>query len=236
MIFLNRGRQQPGGYFCISTKDREGTWKDHFFKRTALGNVPKWLRDHSDKDLYFCPHGFLKPRRLKKFAVIPKLLSSYGGSTNNHGTPVTIRTSDQVNSKLLDSRAVWASETLANGMHSGLTSPSRPWFKLTLSDPEMRERQAVKIWLDEVERRIYDLFAKTNFYTTAKSGYRELGLYGVEAGLMERHWRYGMVCHPLTAGEYWLGVDDGSESVRWEVRGEVARGYAVRVQIEGRAE
>ena len=32
----------------------------------------------------------------------------------------------------------------------------------------------------------------------------------------------------------WLGVDDGDDSVRWEVRGEVARGYAVRVQIEGR--
>lgn len=31
----------------------------------------------------------------------------------------------------------------------------------------------------------------------------------------------------------WLGVDDGDESVAWEVRGEVARGYAVRVQIEG---
>lgn len=33
----------------------------------------------------------------------------------------------------------------------------------------------------------------------------------------------------------WLGVDDGADSVRWEVRGEVARGYAVRVQIEGSA-
>ena len=33
----------------------------------------------------------------------------------------------------------------------------------------------------------------------------------------------------------WLGVDDGSDAVRWEVRGEVARGYAVRVQIEGGA-
>ena len=32
----------------------------------------------------------------------------------------------------------------------------------------------------------------------------------------------------------WLGVDDGDDLVRWEVRGEVARGYAVRVQIEGR--
>lgn len=31
----------------------------------------------------------------------------------------------------------------------------------------------------------------------------------------------------------WLGVDDGSDAVRWEVRGEVARGYAVRAQIEG---
>lgn len=33
----------------------------------------------------------------------------------------------------------------------------------------------------------------------------------------------------------WLGVDDGDESVRWEVRGEVSRGYAVRVLIEGGA-
>lgn len=32
----------------------------------------------------------------------------------------------------------------------------------------------------------------------------------------------------------WLGVDDGDSCVAWEVRGEVARGYAVRVQIEGR--
>ena len=31
----------------------------------------------------------------------------------------------------------------------------------------------------------------------------------------------------------WLGVDDGDDSVRWEVRGEVARGYAVRITIEG---
>lgn len=31
----------------------------------------------------------------------------------------------------------------------------------------------------------------------------------------------------------WLGVDDGDDSVRWEVRGEVARGYAVRITIKG---
>lgn len=31
----------------------------------------------------------------------------------------------------------------------------------------------------------------------------------------------------------WLGVDDGSDAVAWEVRGEVAKGYAVRVQVLG---
>lgn len=31
----------------------------------------------------------------------------------------------------------------------------------------------------------------------------------------------------------WLGIDDGDECAAWEVRGEVSRGYAVRVQIQG---
>jgi hypothetical protein len=34
----------------------------------------------------------------------------------------------------------------------------------------------------------------------------------------------------------WMGIDDGDDSARREVRGEVARGYAVRVQIDGRSE
>lgn len=33
----------------------------------------------------------------------------------------------------------------------------------------------------------------------------------------------------------WLGIDDGDDRVVWTVRGEVAKGYAVRVQIEGSA-
>lgn len=114
----------------------------------------------------------------------------------------------QINSKLLDSRAVRAAETLGNGMYSGLSAPSRPWFKLTLKDAALRGSAGVKVWLDEVERRIYEMLSGTNFYTAIKSGYRELGVFGVEAGIMERHWRTGMVCHPLKCGEYWLGVGD----------------------------
>lgn len=143
--------------------------------------------------------------------TVSRLLQGYvSAGANGYATnAVNISASDKLNSKLMDSRAVWASGVLANGMHSGLTSPSRPWFKITTSDPELREYQSVKVYLDEKERRIYDLMARTNFYTSAKSGYAELGTFGVEATLCEQHWQYGAVNHALKAGEYWLGLDDG---------------------------
>lgn len=67
-------RSQPGQYFCISTKDRSGRWQDHFFPRAKLRNVQAFIEENLDKDVYWCPHGFNKPRRLKDHAVLPKLL------------------------------------------------------------------------------------------------------------------------------------------------------------------
>lgn len=139
---------------------------------------------------------------------LSRILLGYASGVN-HAQDVQIRLNDQLNSKLLDSRAVWGSGVLQNGMHSGLTNPARPWFKLTIADKELASYQEVKEWLDTVELRLYDFFAGTNFYTGIKSGYGELGRFGVSAAVMEGHWRYGGVTHPLATGEYWLGVDDG---------------------------
>ena len=73
-IIVRLWKLQPGHFFCISTKARNGDWKDHFFRRSELPKVESFVEEHSDKDLYFCPHGFRKPRRLKKFAEPAKLL------------------------------------------------------------------------------------------------------------------------------------------------------------------
>ena len=40
---------------------------------------------------------------------------------------------------VLDGHATQAVDILASGMLSGLTSPSRPWFKLGLDDPDLME-------------------------------------------------------------------------------------------------
>lgn len=75
MLVVQLWRQQPGQYFCISTKDPDsGRWKDHFFSRDDLDQVPRFVREHRDQNLYFCPHGFSKPKRRKEYAVMPKVL------------------------------------------------------------------------------------------------------------------------------------------------------------------
>lgn len=77
MIITRIWKQQPGEFFCISTKDpKNGKWHDHFFQRDELDNVQSYIREHHDKNVYFCPHGFKNKRRVKESAVLPKLLWS----------------------------------------------------------------------------------------------------------------------------------------------------------------
>lgn len=74
MLITQIWRDLPGKYFCISTKSRSGQWSDHFFSKRQLSKVRPFITDNLDKDIYFCPHGFSQRRRLKEYAVLPKLL------------------------------------------------------------------------------------------------------------------------------------------------------------------
>lgn len=73
MIIDRLWKGQPGNFFCISTKSK-GTWKDHFFSRKELEDVGEFIDENKDKDLWFCPHGFSKARRLKPYAMMGNLL------------------------------------------------------------------------------------------------------------------------------------------------------------------
>lgn len=74
MLLARIWRSQPGKFYCLSTKSRSGEWKDHFFRRSQFKELSDFIENNQDKDLYWCPHGFTKPRRVKRYASIPKLL------------------------------------------------------------------------------------------------------------------------------------------------------------------
>jgi hypothetical protein len=110
------------------------------------------------------------------------------------------------NKRLFDPHGIEAARTLTNGMTSGLTSASRPWFMLTIDGID--DQPGVRDWLSDVETEMYKFLAQTNFYGAVKAGYGEMGLFGTEACVMVEHRTAGAVCHTLTAGEYWIAESD----------------------------
>ena len=115
------------------------------------------------------------------------------------------------NKAVYNSHGILSFRTLAGGMTSGLSSPSRPWFRLKPYDSDLEGDNSIAEWLAECERRMYAFLAGTNFYTSIRSGYAELGMFGTSACVMVDHDQVGAVCHQLTAGEYWIGCGDRAE-------------------------
>lgn len=116
----------------------------------------------------------------------------------------------RINKAIYNSHGILSFRTLTGGMTSGLSSPSRPWFRLAPYDTDLADDSEVKTWLAEVERRMYGFLAGTNFYGAVKSGYAEMGMFGTEACVMVDHPRAGAVCHALTAGEYWIALSNAA--------------------------
>lgn len=122
------------------------------------------------------------------------------------GTPYT---GGMANNRLFNATALRAHRTLKNGMSSGMSSPSQPWFKLKVQNRELADHHAVKVWIDDVTELLYAFLSQTNIYQAMQFSYSELGWAGSSATLFVPHWQYGAVAYPLTFGEYWLGQDDG---------------------------
>jgi hypothetical protein len=112
----------------------------------------------------------------------------------------------QSNRRLNNSHGIYAFRTLQNGMTSGMTSESRPWFTIKPMREEWEDDYEIKGYCAVVERLMYSFIASTNFYGAVKTGYGELGGFGTEACIALPDDDEGMVCHQLTFGEYWLGL------------------------------
>ncbi|HHT2832762.1 TPA: portal protein [Klebsiella aerogenes] len=92
-----------------------------------------------------------------------------------------VNRNDRRNSKAVDPTATLANRTLSSGMMSGITSPARPWFKLATPDPDMMDYGPVKLWLEAVQRRMNEVYNKSNLYQSLPLLYSSLGTYSTGA-------------------------------------------------------
>ncbi|MFJ1253415.1 portal protein [Cupriavidus sp. CuC1] len=114
---------------------------------------------------------------------------------------------DRRHNNIYDSTGTRALRVLAAGMMAGMTSPARPWFKLTTSDRELAKYGPVKIWLNEVTALMRSVFERSNTYRALHSMYEELGAFGTGSSIVLPNYKNVIHHYPLTTGEYCIATD-----------------------------
>lgn len=115
------------------------------------------------------------------------------------------------NGSIIDSTGTLALRTLSSGMMAGITSPARPWFRLSTQDPRLADENEVRVWLDRVVRLLRDIFNRSNLYNVLPVLYEELGSFGTGAMLVTEDYEDVIRCYPMTVGEYYLANNDRLE-------------------------
>lgn len=132
------------------------------------------------------------------------------------------------NTKQINNSSQLAVRTLASGMMSGITSPARPWFRLTTPDPDMAEFGAVKHWLHRTQEIMYKVFAQSNFYNSIHQTYLELGVFGNGPMGIYSDFENVIHCRPYTAGSYMFGANGKNEIDSFYREYEITVGQCVK--------
>lgn len=114
---------------------------------------------------------------------------------------------DRRNQKIIDSTATLAARTLRSGMMGGITSPARPWKRLTTPDPDLAEFGSVKEWLETVDQRMSTVFLKSNLYNILPINYGDLGVFGTACMFMEEDFENVIHNYSIPIGSYWIAND-----------------------------
>lgn len=111
-------------------------------------------------------------------------------------------------SKVINNKATHSLKTMDAGFMSGHTSKSRPWFILSIQDPQLKELPEVKAWLDDVSQRMRDVLANSNFYTELPRFYHQRHMFGVALLASDEDKESVVRYYSRMIGTYAIALDD----------------------------
>jgi hypothetical protein len=114
----------------------------------------------------------------------------------------------QINQRIINSTGTTAARNAAAGIMSGTTSPSRPWFRLSLAEgnDEIARDGDVQIWLEEATRRMLRVMAGSNYYGAKAVQYLDLVVFGTAPLIIYPDRDSVIRCFNPAAGEYYCAV------------------------------
>lgn len=111
------------------------------------------------------------------------------------------------NPAIIDGTGTQAARILAAGLMNGIASPSRPWFKLKLSNWMDDTSHDARVWLDEVEKRMMQVMGGSNFYNTLAVYFLDLVVFGTSSFSIFEDPAKTIHCQNHALGEYYIEVD-----------------------------
>jgi hypothetical protein len=112
-----------------------------------------------------------------------------------------------INQHILDSTGTLAARNLASGMMSGISSPTRPWFRLKIGKQDSTQTSPVSLWLAECERLMMLVFQSSNFYNSIAIVYYDLVIFGTAVMLIYEDFDNVIHCYNPCFGEYYVDND-----------------------------
>jgi hypothetical protein len=131
--------------------------------------------------------------------ILPRRSRFYTGDSNR---------GERKNTKIIDSTATLAARTQRAGMMSGITSPSRPWFRLSLGESSLSENANVKGWINTVTERMRMVFLKSNLYNSLPVVYGDMGTFATAAMFIEEDFDSVIRTYTFPIGSYLIGNNE----------------------------
>lgn len=111
-----------------------------------------------------------------------------------------------MNQSIIDETGVLSARKLSAGMMASLTSPLRPWFKLSLPGMADTEFGPAKSWLATCQERMYRVLGESNFYQALATLYADNAVFGSAAMLIYEDSEEVIRCYTPCLGEFFFGA------------------------------
>lgn len=112
------------------------------------------------------------------------------------------------NQKIIDATATLASRNARAGFMGHVTSPARPWKRITTSDPVLSELGPVKEWLHTVDTRMTTVFLRSNLYNALPNVYGDILNFATSAMFIEEDFDNVIRCYTFPIGSYMIAAND----------------------------
>ncbi len=140
--------------------------------------------------------------------ILPRRSTWLTQSTGGNPNPNNMTRGRPLNGGIADPTATYSVRVCASGLMSGLASPSRPWFKVIPAAGKLDIDADARVWLDDLEDKIYTVIAGSNFYNSFAQECEDLVVFGTAPSIIYEDEADIVRLYNPAIGEFYLSTNN----------------------------